>query len=195
MNFLRTLFVYLNYFRTLPAWLIIHCCRYSEKGIADVKAYLDHSDFKELTFGLFSFSRLLMEEKSLRNVLLNRLHRNPILYMLFRILFRPMDTLYINMPPENIGGGLSFQHGFSTIIAAEKIGENCRIYQQCTIGYNGKEAPLIEDDCRICCNSCVIGGVILRSGCVVGAGSVVVKDVPKSSVVAGNPAKLIRTEV
>ena len=191
MNRLRTLFVYFNYFRTIPAWLIIHSCEYREKCIEDVRAYLNHSSYKESQMGLFTFSKLLSEEKSMRNVLLNRLHRNPVLYALFRILFKPLDTLYINMPPENIGGGLSFQHGFATIVAAESIGGNCRIYQQVTIGFNGTRAPVIEDDCRICCGAKVIGGVALHSGCVVGAGSVVVKDVPSNTVVAGVPAKEI----
>ena len=40
---------------------------------------------------------------------------------------------------EDIGGGLYIQHGFSTIITAKKIGENCRIYQQVTIGYKNGE--------------------------------------------------------
>lgn len=147
MDWLQTLLVYLNYFRTVPAWLIIHLCKYKEKCIEDMRSYFEHSNYNYISVNVFVFSKLLLSEKSLRNVLLNRLHRNPILYVLFRILFKPLDSLYINMPPESIGGGLSFQHGFATIVAAKSIGRNCRIYQQCTIGFNGTKAPVIEDDC------------------------------------------------
>lgn len=70
---------------------------------------------------LFTFSRILVEEPCSRNVVENRLHRNPIRCLLFRVLFKQMESLYINTPPEWIEGGLSFQHGFSTVVAAKHI--------------------------------------------------------------------------
>lgn len=139
---MKSVWVYLNYFRTVPVYLMINGCKFSQKCKKDIDAYSMYGYGR--TCNLFLFSKLLLEEKSMRNVMLNRLHRNPIRFSLFWILFRPLDSLYINMPPESIGGGLSFQHGFSTIVAAKSIGENCRIYQQCTIGFNGDEAPIIE---------------------------------------------------
>lgn len=123
MEKIHIFFVYINYLRALPAWLIIYSCKYKQKCLEDIRAYLDHSSYSDSKMNLFNFSKLLLYEKSLRNVLLNRLHRNPIRYLLFRVLFKPLETLYINMPPEAIGGGLSFQHGFSTIVAAKSIGK------------------------------------------------------------------------
>lgn len=108
------------------------------------------------------------------------------------MLFRQMDSLYINTPPERIEGGLSFQHGFSTVVAAKHIGHNCRIFQQVTIGFNGTEQPVLEDRVEVSAGAIVIGDVCLHSDCVVGAGSVVVKDVPENTVVVGVPAKPIR---
>jgi acetyltransferase-like isoleucine patch superfamily enzyme len=56
-----------------------------------------------------------------------------------------------------------------------------------------KEEPVvIRDDVLIGCNSVVLKGVTIGEGAVVGAGSVVTTDVPPWTVVAGNPARVIR---
>ncbi|WP_085897627.1 acyltransferase [Limimaricola soesokkakensis] len=52
---------------------------------------------------------------------------------------------------------------------------------------------LIGDDVFIGANSIIMPGVAVRSRCIVGAGSIVTKDVPEGSVVAGNPARVIQT--
>jgi acetyltransferase-like isoleucine patch superfamily enzyme len=58
----------------------------------------------------------------------------------------------------------------------------------------GATAPIyIEDDVFIGMNAIVLKGVRLGAGCTVGAGSVVTKDVAAGSIVAGNPAKIVRT--
>jgi acetyltransferase-like isoleucine patch superfamily enzyme len=50
----------------------------------------------------------------------------------------------------------------------------------------------IEDDCWIAANSVILAGVTIGKGSVVAAGSIVTKDVPPFSIVAGNPAKVIK---
>ncbi|GGE00969.1 hypothetical protein GCM10011390_19770 [Aureimonas endophytica] len=49
--------------------------------------------------------------------------------------------------------------------------------------------------CFIGARSIVLPGVTIGDGCVVGAGSVVTKDVPARSLVAGNPARVIRSRI
>jgi len=51
----------------------------------------------------------------------------------------------------------------------------------------------IEDDCWIAANSIVLAGVTIGKGSVVAAGSIVTKDVPPYSVVAGAPAVVIKS--
>ncbi len=51
----------------------------------------------------------------------------------------------------------------------------------------------IEDDCWIAANAIILAGVTVGRGAVVAAGSVVTKDVPPYSVVAGNPATVVKT--
>ena len=55
-----------------------------------------------------------------------------------------------------------------------------------------KEFITIEDDCWIAANSMILAGVTVHKGSIVAAGSVVTKDVPAYSIVAGNPAKVIK---
>jgi acetyltransferase-like isoleucine patch superfamily enzyme len=59
---------------------------------------------------------------------------------------------------------------------------------------DGAVAPVvIEDDVFIGMNALILKGVRLGTGCVIGAGSVVTRDVPPGAVAAGNPAQIVRT--
>ena len=51
---------------------------------------------------------------------------------------------------------------------------------------------IIEDKVWIGIGATILPGVRLGYGCIVGAGSVVTKDVPPLTVVAGNPARIIK---
>ena len=50
----------------------------------------------------------------------------------------------------------------------------------------------IGSDCWICGNVTILGGVHIGEGCIIGAGSLVNKDIPPHSLAAGNPCKVIR---
>lgn len=58
-----------------------------------------------------------------------------------------------------------------------------------------REFVKIEDNCWIAANSVILSGVTIGQGSVVAAGSVVTKDVPPGSVVAGVPAKVIKSRI
>lgn len=58
-----------------------------------------------------------------------------------------------------------------------------------------KQFVKIEDDCWIAANSIILAGVTIGKGAVVSAGSVVTKDVPPYSVVAGVPARIIKQRI
>ncbi len=110
---------------------------------------------------------------------------------LLNLICKKLPTLYITS--NYIGEGLFIQHGFATIIAAEKIGKNCWINQQVTIGFNDKdECPVLNDNVTVNAGAKVIGGVTIGSGSVVGANAVVVKNVPENCVVVGVPAYIIK---
>ena len=50
----------------------------------------------------------------------------------------------------------------------------------------------IKDNCWLASNVVVCGGVTIGEGCVIGAGSVVTRDIPPYSLAAGNPCRVIR---
>ena len=56
------------------------------------------------------------------------------------------------------------------------------------------ENTVVEDKVSIGSNATILCGVRLGEGCLIGAGSVVTKDVPPHCIVAGNPAKLLRSK-
>jgi len=135
----------------------------------------------------FAIAKLLWEKKEFRNLFIYR-NRNRITYRTWvTIIYPPVASLYIETP--DIGGGLYIQHGFSTMIAAKSIGENCWINQQVTIGYsNTGEPPVIGNNVMITCGAKVLGNIIIEDNAVIGANAVVVKDVKKGAVMVGIPA-------
>lgn len=65
---------------------------------------------------------------------------------------------------------------------------------------DNKEATLcyakpvvIGNNCWLCANVVICSGVHIGNNCVIGAGSVVVKDIPDNSFAAGNPCKVLKT--
>ena len=84
----------------------------------------------------------------------------------------------INIAQNVVMSGLN--HGYENIDIAPRL-------QKCTT------APIfVDDDCWIGANVVITAGVNVRKHCVIAAGSVVTKNIPAYSIVAGNPAKVIK---
>jgi acetyltransferase-like isoleucine patch superfamily enzyme len=62
----------------------------------------------------------------------------------------------------------------------------CPRYKECVLG------ATVEKDVRIGAHSTILPGVVIRENSLVGAGSVVTKNIPKNSVVIGSPAKVLK---
>ena len=71
------------------------------------------------------------------------------------------------------------------------MGKNNIVFQQVTIGWSKEKKPIIGDGCVFCCGCLVLGGIKIGNNVTIGAGAVVVKDVPDNVIIAGNPAKII----
>ena len=84
--------------------------------------------------------------------------------------------------------------------ARTKLGPNCQLYTpQHPVDYLDRRRPVetsfritIGEDCWLGGGGVVCPGVTIGDRAVVGAGSVVTRDIPADSVAAGNPARIIR---
>ena len=106
------------------------------------------------------------------------------------LFYRGERTLHL--ASSEIGPGLFIQHGFATIVAARRVGANCWINQQVTIGFDRPDdRPVIGDGVFIHAGAKVLGNVTVGDGARVGANAVVVSDVPAGYTAVGIPARML----
>lgn len=102
-------------------------------------------------------------------------------------------------PGATIGKGLFIDHGNGVIIGETAvIGDNVTLYQGVTLGGTGKEKgkrhPTIKDNVMISAGAKVLGSFTVGENSKIGAGSVVVEEVPPNSTVVGIPGKVVKRD-
>ena len=100
-------------------------------------------------------------------------------------------------PAAEIAGGVFIDHGVGVVIGETAvIGSNVLIYQGVTLGGTGKETgkrhPTIEDGVMISAGAKVLGPITIGAHSKIGAGSVVLKNVPPHCTVVGVPGRIVR---
>ncbi|MGF7536408.1 serine O-acetyltransferase [Bacillus mexicanus] len=99
-------------------------------------------------------------------------------------------------PGATIGRRFFIDHGMGVVIGETcEIGNNVTVFQGVTLGGTGKEKgkrhPTIKDDALIATGAKVLGSITVGEGSKVGAGSVVLHDVPDFSTVVGIPGRVV----
>ncbi len=99
-------------------------------------------------------------------------------------------------PGAKIGRRFFIDHGSGVVIGETcEIGNDCTIYQGVTLGGTGKEKgkrhPTLEDNVLVATGAKVLGSITIGENSKVGAGSVVLKDVPANSTVVGIPGVVV----
>lgn len=102
-------------------------------------------------------------------------------------------------PGATIGKGLFIDHGSGVIIGETAIiGDNVTLYQGVTLGGTGKETgkrhPTLKDNVMVSAGAKVIGSFTVGENSKIGAGSVVLKEVPPNCTVVGVPGRIVKQD-
>ena len=102
-------------------------------------------------------------------------------------------------PGASIGSGFFIDHGSGVIIGETSIiGNNVTLYQGVTLGGTGKETgkrhPTIEDNVMISAGAKILGSFTIGANSKIGAGSVVLEEVPPNCTVVGVPGRIVKRE-
>ena len=95
-----------------------------------------------------------------------------------------------------IGEGFKFEHFGGIVIGSIKIGKNCNIFHNVTIGYagrwqNGGGSPTIGDNVVIGAGAVVVGRITIGDSAFIGANAYVYQDIPENAVVGAMPGKIL----
>jgi len=102
-------------------------------------------------------------------------------------------------PAAKIGRRLFIDHGMGVVIGETAIvGDDVTLYQGVTLGGTGKEHgkrhPTLEDSVVVGGGAKILGNITVGKNCRIGAGSVVLRNVPENSTVVGVPGHIIFRE-
>lgn len=100
-------------------------------------------------------------------------------------------------PGARIGKGLFIDHGSGVIIGETTvIGDNVTLYQGVTLGGTGKEKgkrhPTLKDNVMVSAGAKILGSFTIGENSKIGAGSVVLEEVPPNCTVVGVPGRVVR---
>lgn len=124
------------------------------------------------------------------------LARMPLIPRLMSHAIRFFTGIEIH-PGAKIGKKFFIDHGMGSVIGeTTEIGDNVTMYQGVTLGgtgkHTGKRHPTLGDNVVVGANATILGPVNIGAGSRIGAGSVVVRDVPHDSTVVGVPGRVVR---
>lgn len=120
-----------------------------------------------------------------------------ILYAWALRLFFSFDI----QPGTRIDASVQFVHnGLGCVFHPQTIiKSDCKVYQNVTLGGNGRivlgekvnlGGPCLEKGVAVFAGACVLGPITIGEGSIIGANTVITKDVPPHSLVFGNPAMI-----
>lgn len=100
-------------------------------------------------------------------------------------------------PAAKIGNGVFIDHGAGVVIGeTAEVGDDCTIYQGVTLGGTGKDKgkrhPTLEKGVMVAAGAKILGPFTVGQHAKIGAGSVVLKEVPANATVVGVPGRVVR---
>ncbi len=163
---LKKLWVICNVWRTWGYLLLLtHGNDYKNHVLNECRYWCKCLNMKGSMGKFMMWSWLLVYMKEYRNLSEYRLSTsgaNKALTKIALVFLPRLSTLYLHV--GKIGWNLYIQHGFSTVISAQSLGEYCWINQQVTVGYSyDDKPPVIGNGVRITAGAKVIGDIKLET--------------------------------
>lgn len=123
----------------------------------------------------------------------------PVIPRMISYISRILTGIEIH-PGARIGRRFFIDHGMGVVIGETTfIGDDVLIYQGVTLGGTGKEHgkrhPTLEDNVIVGAGAKVLGNLCIGKNSRIGAGSVVVDDVPENSTVVGIPGRVVHQRI
>jgi len=121
-------------------------------------------------------------------------------------VLRNILTFFLNRMAHRHGGYIGngavlegkpiLPHGLHGVYISRyaRIGRDCWIYQNVTIGEVAHKAPRVGDGCLIGAGAVLVGGIRIGNRVKIGAGAIVCRDVPDDATVVAQPSRIIEKE-
>lgn len=187
---LGTIIYIIKSIRFLPAYIVIKSNKNKNDLIYEMERWLSCNNLCKMT-NFKAFALLMSSFPEYRSLLY---HRTGCKWL--RHFVKGQTNLYFHTPSNKIGKGLIIWHGYSTVINAKSLGENCSVWHNVTIGKKTTQLiddrPIIGDNVNICTGAIVIGNIKIANNVTIGAGSTVIDSIPvDNAIVVGQKARII----
>jgi serine O-acetyltransferase len=125
-------------------------------------------------------------------------HRIPFIPKIFDLLIRLIHNSAV-FSCCKIGSGTKFAYGSIAVVIHRRavIGTSCMIGSCVTIGgkSGSKSVPVIGNNVYIATGAKILGDITVGDNCVIGANAVLINSIPNNTLVAGIPAKILKSDI
>lgn len=186
LSLIQKLMFGLKLITLFPAYALFLLCNNKDIIRSDIKAWARYRRFVDLRHPNLSLLLLLTFQPEFRTQFKLRLGGIGRLSLLGGV--NSCDLAYC----KNIGKGFVLLHGYGTVFNTNvKIGNNCTVLHNVTIGAGPSGVPIIGNNVYIGAGAIIIGGIKIGDNVKIGAGAIVVKDVPSNTTMVSDKAKII----